>query len=778
MDEEQQKSSRWRRFLSWPKWPMRLMGAAGGMVFGVCLPWVAYFVELATGTLTEILDPMPTWIHHVLVLSVPVCNFFLWLCCRGGWLLKSWVPRFLSGFALVTAIVYALELLPLAVVGIIIFVTLFWYFGFGLLGILPSAPLFACFAGLLIHRRFNQIAAEAGCPRVGGFWKGVSVSLGVWVLLLGSACITAIGLNLATGQEPGQVERGLKIVRTFGRGDVVDRLLFLSWRGSPIYVNPAEVFFDHDKLEDVDKLYYRIYGTSPEYRGRGRRGFRGALRWNRRTGGEKVGGLLEGLSLKGSVYDTKVEKTTGIGYAEWTMVFANSRNWGNQEARARIALPRGAVVSRLTLWINGEESEAAFGGKGAVRKAYESVVSRQRDPVLVNMCAPDQIQLQCFPVPPKGEMKVRLGLTVPLEVAGDGKSAKFPVPVICASNFSISQNLLGMPKPEVVAFAQAPVAACAAFALTNGMAVVQKVGAEQAWRPKKVVAVIDTSLKMRSRMEAVASALTAFPNDMALELWMAGDSAPDAPELESAAGSAARSVDVARIVEPKRCWGGRDNVSVLYKALERARGEKDAVALVWLHGPEPVELSDGSALAGMVRKAGNLRFYDCQLEAGECHTSEKLLAVANKVRSFSSEALENGAEAMVSAICAEWNGALMQLTRSWVKSAEVPPDAAKGDEHLARLWAYEEVLRTYREGDPVSLEQAKAVALPWHIVTPVTGAVVLEAKSQYREHGLEQVNAQSVPTTPEPSTWMCLVLVVLALVLTWWLKLRHRDEVA
>jgi len=38
---------------------------------------------------------------------------------------------------------------------------------------------------------------------------------------------------------------------------------------------------------------------------------------------------------------------------------------------------------RLTLWIDGEEREAAFGGRSQVREAYQKVVPAPRDPVLV-----------------------------------------------------------------------------------------------------------------------------------------------------------------------------------------------------------------------------------------------------------------------------------------------------------------------------------------------------------------------------------------------------------
>ena len=98
------------------------------------------------------------------------------------------------------------------------------------------------------------------------------------------------------------------------------------------------------------------------------------------------------------------------------MDFKNQSNF-QREARAKIKLPPGAVVSRLTLWINDEEREAAFAARGKVTEAYTQVVRRRRDPVLVTTAGPDRILVQCFPVPPDGRtMKIRIGITAPLVI--------------------------------------------------------------------------------------------------------------------------------------------------------------------------------------------------------------------------------------------------------------------------------------------------------------------------------------------------------------------------
>jgi len=57
------------------------------------------------------------------------------------------------------------------------------------------------------------------------------------------------------------------------------------------------------------------------------------------------------------------------------------------------------------------------------------------------------------------------------------------------------------------------------------------------------------------------------------------------------------------------------------------------------------------------------------------------------------------------------------------------------------------------------------MATAYQLVTPVSGAVVLETKEQYEAAGLEPVKPGSVPTIPEPETWAMIIVALLILVL-------------
>ena len=421
------------------------------MIGGILLPIAAFAMGLLIGNDGGILSVMPTPVHMLLVASVPAINLGLWIGIRSGKASESRSLRALCGFSVGVCAVYTLMLLPLIVIGILFALFAFWYFGVGFLGLLPAAPATALASAFIFRAKLSAAARAKDNAKVKGFGAGLLAAAVIWAILLGNAGLAYLGCVQGLSSDPAVAARGVRLARLSYRTDIIRQ--FCNQRGHFLFglIPIAET---DASMDTFDLLYYRITGENPVYMrqwgwGGGRRR---QLTWDWITGGDKVGGILEGLSLKGSAYDTTVDSVAGIGYGEWTMTFANAKTWGEAEARCRIALPSGGVVSRLTLWIDGEEREAAFGTKGQVRRAYESVVRRRRDPVLVNVCGPDQVQMQCFPVPPGGEMKVRIGVTFPLDVAADGNSARLACPVITSRNFSVPSDLLGLPAPETFAF--------------------------------------------------------------------------------------------------------------------------------------------------------------------------------------------------------------------------------------------------------------------------------------------------------------------------------------
>jgi hypothetical protein len=70
---------------------------------------------------------------------------------------------------------------------------------------------------------------------------------------------------------------------------------------------------------------------------------------------------------------------------------------------------------------------------------------------------------------------------------------------------------------------------------------------------------------------------------------------------------------------------------------------------------------------------------------------------------------------------------------------------------------------------------AVALATRYQLVTPVTGAVVLETAQQYDESRLTPVTPATVPTIPEPHEWALILIACAGMV---WLAWRHRPQFA
>ncbi|MBT6275959.1 MAG: hypothetical protein HOI95_17710 [Chromatiales bacterium] len=141
------------------------------------------------------------------------------------------------------------------------------------------------------------------------------------------------------------------------------------------------------------------------------------------------------LSLVESRIDGKVDAKGNLAYVEWTMAFQHARRT-NREARAIVQLPPGAVVLRLNLWIDGEMREAAYAGRDQVRDAYEKVVSRRHDPVLVTTAGLNRVEVRNFPVPVKEPIRIRIGMTVSMQYVGPQRS-RIVLPYFVTRNFAL-----------------------------------------------------------------------------------------------------------------------------------------------------------------------------------------------------------------------------------------------------------------------------------------------------------------------------------------------------
>src|SRR5262252_5650047 len=383
-------------------------GTALVVVFGILLPTITILVEALLHMCAEAwFDPLPTVGHVFALATVPLAGAFaIWaLRRRDGAHIDSIV--FAQAFAVAVSAVYALIFAPMTPIAVLAI-------AFVGLGLLPLAPVLSLMTGLYALARLRRLRAALGRPARRLAWGGVAAGIATLVALSAPALLTRVLLvRAAAGQWHGELD----VV-----GAVMDVL-------API---------PRDKTREI---YFRVTGRPVEDEAIPRLGGnplnRPDRRWDVKQGGDEVGVVaLPGLSLQTSRFDGSIAADAGYAYVEWTFELRNDAPM-QREARAELALPPGGVVSRVTLWIDGVEHEAAFAGRDLTRRAYERVVRARRDPILVTTSAPDRVLVQCFPVQPNGGvMKARIGITAPLQLTGSGADT-LGMPYITQRNFDV-----------------------------------------------------------------------------------------------------------------------------------------------------------------------------------------------------------------------------------------------------------------------------------------------------------------------------------------------------
>jgi hypothetical protein len=779
------------------RWPL--------FVVGVIFPAAVVGFELITRFCAQALfDPIPTPYHALAVSFVPACNFLVWLRLYASKIKGARWLSVCSGTAIALGGFYALlfaPLLPLAFLAIM-------FYG---IGVLPFAPLAAFGGALLLRRSFLRTLAPQVHPR--HFWGGLAAGFLLLLALDIPPTATRYGLQLATSPEPQERQRGLWVLRHFGDENLLLRLCYdtsakpaglFSWLyylGSRSAFTAEELSLSHSVAE-VREVYYRVHGTAfnaqpaPVVTRRNPQ-----LRWGRfdnDLGGVDVGGRIEGLGLASSRIDGVILADDAAAYLEWTFEFSN-RSSQDREVRLQLALPPKAAVSRATLWIDGVEREAAYGGRGEVRAAYQSVVRQARDPLLVTAKGPDRILAQAFPVPRNGgAIKFKIGITAPLDPAGS--TAHLVLPQIAERNFDLgesaahtlwieSKHRLSTTAPglvshdvaggafriageitdhalsnsrKVIEAAWDPSAAPTVSRLGDGEIVEQAIEREMPAPPSAIMIVIDGSAHTKPAIPGLLAALDALPADAKAGLVIAGDAAPElplGPWTEDQKSAASHVLRTAQFI------GGQDNTSALAEAFNRLEPYDNALVL-WMHGPQPVRFTQGLAALERIsrlKRLPKLIFYDLEPGPNE--------ALPDAPWAWSATVLpQTGSpEADIKAFLSKlWRQDAMRVVRRAVTDDK---GERKGSDHIARLWANEQVLSLLGSRKTDGRTDAVALASRYRLVTAVSGAVVLQTTQQYAQNNLTPVAPGTVPTVPEPEEW-ALILVVCAAMS--WLMVRKR----
>jgi hypothetical protein len=272
-----------------------------------------------------------------------------------------------------------------------------------------------------------------------------------------------------------------------------------------------------------------------------------------------------------------------------------------------------------------------------------------------------------------------------------------------------------------------------------------------------VILVIDGAQGMGAFYQGIGAALARLPSGIDFALLVARDGCEEVIPLQK--GTADLYGRVAR--RKFQGVGGHDNVPALIRAWELAAQAKAGV-IVWVHGPQPMLLDSAEELRQRFERSANPPLLlDIQTQPGPNRVLEKLdgLKPVRSVLRLGKIGDDLGR------LFNAWSGqaGALEYVRERVAPAapEDRPQGAETSMHLARLWAAEEVSRLC---EARHYTNAMQLAARYQLVTPISGAVVLETQAQYERAGLQPAPSETVPIIPEPSAGLLVLLGLLFMV--------------
>ncbi len=667
------------------------------LLAGVILPTSTIIVELLTGMCAEAYaDVLPNWRVALLAAMVPFANLIAWVRpARGVFAPAGRVAALLSVAAVVTAVYSAifLPMLPLALVAVLMGI-----------GLLPLSPFLALWATL---RQLWSVGRWS--------WRASAIGVGLAAASVAPTVLTeALVQRAVTGDREAR-DSSVRWLRAVGeelplrRAAYGQREMFL--RYWPNSVEAAKVYF----LVTGESHLTRPDPRTPDRENAG-------WFWDGQQGGNETGRILPDLRASASRVETKVTASAGVQYTEWTLQFANGSTMQQREARAVIALPEGGVVNRVTLWIEGEEREAAFGGRAQTTSAYQSVVQARRDPLLVRTAGPGRVLVQCFPVPPRGEMKIRLGIAAPV------RDGRVELPYFVERNFDTARLKHAVWVEDSKSTVQRDLVDAE---LERPLAIAAAAAADEVWTPDPR----DASFRLvRKRVSRAA------PGRLIVVVDGSKGMAPHVAAIRSEFARVRGGRDW-ELIETGNFEGGSDNVTPLRAAQTKLAGAGGGT-IVWLHGPQPVEIEPVEPLLRMwKRRPGLARMFAAQIAPGADAITPKLDNLAD-VATF--RAGSGG-----------WADRFTRDGDEWINEREPanpPRKDTPGPREIAALWGLGEFQRLARD----RAEEATTLAAGLRLVTSLTGAVVLETKAQYDRFGLDPSHGTPTSAVPEPSTMLLL----------------------
>lgn len=725
----------------------------------------------------EVFATSPTWFS---VLLVVLCTNYL----TGAFFhrLPSWLRHFsfaLYGVAFLVFAYLAIYLLPLYAISIP------GMLAFGV-SLHTFVPLLFCLATIFLTSRL------AGENR--RYW--ISFTAGILSVFFFCLCFVVVWnnklhslnrrYNVAIVDGGDALPLWVQVAQSVERDDITEKILKTNliykipvWNDNFFMSLPSRNFGDeqqvHDPLVVVATLFSgpvllpeddRIKILESQYNARH----------------QALERLWSGEHLRTAQIATnvKVWPAMHLAYTEKTLTVSNRgsrQSWHTQaEGIYSFHLPEGAVVTSLSLWINGKEEKGMLTTKEKATTAYRTIVGyERRDPSVVHWQEGNTVSVRVFPVMAGESRTFKLGVTAPLRREGlrlfydniwfDGPDAasaeeRVKLEVADESNTWIRQASLRSSDGKIVT-------------------------REGRYQPRWSMAFRDEGLKAHafsfngyqySLHPYKPQRVPATINDVYLDI--------------NQAWSEEDLTKVWNVVKHKQVWVYQNGMVAV-----NSGNKEDLFAALRTQSFSlfPFQLLPDPEQSLVVSKSGSYSPTLSDLEGSPFLTSlQKRFGPASRVRLFHLGAdcspyirslkerryfdFERGGPELLEFLLSQKSFVKDVETDSQivVHSAGVVITKQPGEtlstapDHLLRLFAYNHILQQLRRKDSLSVDSTALVkeAEEAYVVSPVSSLVVLETAADYErfgikdsENSLKNALLKNKGAVPEPGEWAIIILV-------------------
>lgn len=488
-------------------------------------------------------------------------------------------------------------------------------------------------------------------------------------------------------------------------------------------------------------------------------------------------------------YDTQLFPEYRLAYTELLVKMQvddkNKRErWGQQEALYTFYLPSGTAVTSLSLWVDGKEQKSVLTTKSKADSAYSDIVGVQfRDPSVVHWKEGNTITVRVFPVTYDLPRQIRIGFTSPLKKVNDKlryENIPFQGPDAIATDWEIHVETVGK-----------------SGALFSSLNLETQDGEYVSDKTPDENWYIETDVIELNRTPFVFNGFTYAMHDNGKPVT---DDALAAQEYILDVNKAWTKTDLQQAMEgidkdKIKCWNGKEfidaNNPMFNEWVERKLNENFSLFPFYEldDADKSIVITKGDIIGPFLEELKKSEFSDktkAFFQSGKrphvyClngNASIYMKTLAEFRLLTYAEGSMNGLHTIIKKNAFPTvveNDSLVYIPSSNVsisKTSTLDSVPTKAPDHIMRLYAYNQVMRTIGVSyfdEEYELEKPVQLASEAHVVSPVSSLIVLETKEDYEKFDIEQdqnglgnASKKNAGAVPEPHEWILIILTLAA----------------